>query len=178
MTKLIPLTWCQIRGLRFNRKPLLNPLNNPIYFNILSISKHSRSRAPHTPGYAAQEQVEDECHLGPLTDLYAVGALMWRVVTGSAPPRVEAHLSAPRPGRVDPLVIDADTGGGRFWFSSQPWSSSSPAKESAPPRPVSERAVGEVFRDALKGGGEGLEMAVLPTGNFQDGFAVWRGGSL
>ena len=39
---------------------------------------------------------------------------MWRVVTGSAPPRVEARLSALRPGRVDPLVIDADTGGGRF----------------------------------------------------------------
>ena len=230
MTKLTPLTWCQIRGLRFNRKPLLNPLNNPIHFNILAISKHSRSRAPHTPGYAAPEQVEDECHLGPLTDLYAVGALMWRVVTGSAPPRVEARLSALRSGRVDPLVIDADTGGGCFsagllavmreclhldeaqrpqsaeallallageeaepfppnpppprpdedegkgknkdeppplvteaafavfalglglWFSSQPWSSSSPAKESAPPRPVSERAVGEAFRDALKDG--------------------------
>ena len=27
---------------------------------------------------------------------------------------MEAHLSALRPGRVDPLVIDADTGGGRF----------------------------------------------------------------
>ena len=58
--------------------------------------------------------MEDECHLGPLTDLYAVGVLMWQVVTGSAPPRVEARLSALRSGRVDPLVIDADTGGGRF----------------------------------------------------------------
>ena len=51
----------------------------------------------------------------------------------------------------------------------RPWSSSSPAKESAPPRTVSERAVGEMFRDALKGGGEGPEMAVLPTGNFRIG---------
>ena len=31
------------------------------------------------------------------------------------------------------------------------------------------RAVGEVFRDALKGGGEGPEMMVLPTGSFQMG---------
>ena len=39
------------------------------------------------------------------------------------------------------------------------WLSSSP--------PVPKRAVGEVFRDALKGGGEGLEMVVLPTGSFR-----------
>ena len=77
-------------------------------------SKHSRSRAPHTPGYAAPEQVEDEGHLGPWTDLYAVGALMWRVASGAAPPKVEARLSALRPGRTDPLVIDEGTGGGRF----------------------------------------------------------------
>ena len=30
-------------------------------------------------------------------------------------------------------------------------------------------AVGEVFRDALKGGGEGPEMVVLPTGSFRMG---------
>ena len=77
-------------------------------------SKHSRSRAPHTPGYAAPEQVEDEGHLGPWTDVYAVGALMWRVATGSVPPKVESRLSALRPGRTDPLVIDEGTGGGRF----------------------------------------------------------------
>ena len=212
-------------------------------------SKHSKSRAPHTPGYAAPEQGEGSVHLGPWTDLYAVGALMWRVATGSVPPRVEARLSALRPGRVDPLVINADTGGGRFsadllavmreclhlgearrpqsaeallallegeglepepnpppspprpdedegksspatvafwaigalglglWLSSQPWSSSPvnpatvsvPAKEKvAPPRPVSERAVGMVFRDALKDGGQGPAM-VLPTGDFTMG---------
>ena len=34
---------------------------------------------------------------------------------------------------------------------------------------VSERAVGAVFRDALKSGGEGPEMVVLPTGRFRMG---------
>ena len=77
-------------------------------------SKHSRSRAPHTLGYAAPEQVEGSVHLGPWTDVYAVGALMWRVATGSAPPRVENRLSALARGRADPLVIDQGTGGGRF----------------------------------------------------------------
>ena len=101
-------------------------------------SKHSRSRAPHTPGYAAPEQVEDAGHLGPWTDVYAVGALMWRVATGSAPPVSPAPEAAP-------------------------------AREATPPRPVSERAVGTVFRDALKDGGEGPEMVVLTPGRFRMG---------
>ena len=71
-------------------------------------SKHSRSRAPHTPGYAAPEQGEDEGHLGPWTDVYAVGALIWRVVTGSAPPKVESRLSALRPGRPDGGAADGE----------------------------------------------------------------------
>ena len=41
--------------------------------------------------------------------------------------------------------------------------------ESAPRRRVAERAVGAVFRDALKGGGKGPEMVVLPTGRFRMG---------
>ena len=161
-------------------------------------SKHSRSRAPHTPGYAAPEQVEDECHLGPWTDLYAVGALMWRAVTGSPPPKVESRLSALRPGRTDPLVIDEGTGGGRFSAdllavmreclhldeAQRPPSAKAllallegeglePAPEPEPvPNPAittARRAVGGVFRDALSSGGEGPEMVVLPTGRFRMG---------
>ena len=47
--------------------------------------------------------------------------------------------------------------------------SSAPPKEAAPRRRVAERAVGAVFRDALKDGGEGPAMVVLPTGRFRMG---------
>ena len=219
-------------------------------------SKHSRSRAPHTPGYAAPEQVGDAGHLGPWTDMYAVGALMWRVVSGAVPPRVESRSFALVRGRADPLVIDEGAGDGRFsagllavmrkclhldegqrppsakallamlegegvepapgpepepnpppsppqpdkdkpsplvtvavcavcfgglglWGASQglfspsppvsPAPVAAPAAEPAPATPVPKRAVGAVFRDALKSGGEGPQMVVLPTGSFQMG---------
>ena len=78
-------------------------------------SKHSKSRlAPHTPGYAAPEQVEDAGDLGPWTDVYAVGALMWRVASGTVPPKVENRWSATSQGQADPLMIDEHTGAGRF----------------------------------------------------------------
>ena len=51
--------------------------------NYLSV--HSRSQAPYTPGYAAYEQVSSEGEIGPWTDIYAVGALMWRMVAGGCP---------------------------------------------------------------------------------------------
>ena len=38
------------------------------------------------------------------------------------------------------------------------------------------RAVGEVFRDTLKGGGEGPEMVVLPTGSFSMGSPLGEAG--
>ena len=215
-------------------------------------SKHSRSRAPHTPGYAAPEQVEDEGHLGPWTDVYAVGALMWRAVSGAVPPKVENRWSATSQGRADPLVIDEGAGGGRFsadllavmreclhldkghrpqsaeallamldgkgperapepnpppsppqpdkgkdkdedkgkgkdkpsplvtvavcalglglWLLFSPWRSPPPP---APER-VAGRTVGEVFRDALRSGGEGPQMVVLPMGSFRMGSSFFE----
>ena len=49
------------------------------------MSRHSRSNAPYTPGYAAPEQQTVLGRLSPATDLYAVGALLWRMVAGGAP---------------------------------------------------------------------------------------------
>ncbi len=82
---------------------------------------HSKSRtAPSTPGYAALEQVGDG-ELGPWTDVYGFGAVMWRVVAGGQPPwrplnpkRVELRAAALLAGKADPLPSATDLGAGRF----------------------------------------------------------------
>ena len=49
------------------------------------LARHSRSRAPYRPGYAAYEQVSSMGEIGPWTDLYSLGAVMWRMVAGGCP---------------------------------------------------------------------------------------------
>ena len=102
------------------------------------LSLHSRSQAPYTPGYAAYEQVSSEGDIGPWTDIYAVGALMWRMVAGGCPDDERllvpdtssetgsAGLWSPTPRsaekrayalnrrRADPMALAVDLGAGRF----------------------------------------------------------------
>ena len=102
------------------------------------LSRHSRSQAPYTPGYAAYEQVSSEGELGPWTDIYAVGALMWRMVAGGCqdderllvrdaadenggesvwnptPPPVERRAYALHRRRGDPMALAVELGAGRF----------------------------------------------------------------
>ena len=102
------------------------------------LSRHSRSRAPYTPGYAAYEQVSSEGEIGPWTDIYAVGALMWRMVAGGCPdderllvpdiadetggqsvwsptpPPVERRAYALHRRRGDPMALAVELGAGRF----------------------------------------------------------------
>ena len=102
------------------------------------LARHSRSHAPYTPGYAAYEQISSEGDIGPWTDIYAVGALMWRMVAGGCPederlfvtdgsegtggagvwnptPRAaEKRAYALHRGRSDPMVPAAELGAGRF----------------------------------------------------------------
>ena len=84
------------------------------------ISRHTKSFAPYTDGYAALEQV-GEGEIGPWTDIYGLGAVMWRIVAGGAPP-----FSPPNPlnsqkrafelmnGRADPLPTARKIGELRF----------------------------------------------------------------
>ena len=99
------------------------------------LERHSRSRAPYTPGYAAYEQISSEGDIGPWTDIYAIGALMWRMVAGGCPgdsrllitdesggervwsptPRAaEKRAYALHRGRPDPLAPATELGAGRF----------------------------------------------------------------
>ncbi len=81
---------------------------------------HSKSVAPYTEGYAALEQV-GEGELGSWTDVYAMGAVMWRVVAGGKPPwnppnpkKVELRAAAVLSDKPDPLLSAVEVGKGRF----------------------------------------------------------------
>ena len=102
------------------------------------LERHSRSQAPYTPGYAAYEQMSSEGDVGPCTDVYALGAVMWRMVAAGYPGDSRllmpngaedaggAELRSPKPrkaeergnalhrGRTDPMVSAAKLGAGRF----------------------------------------------------------------
>ena len=100
------------------------------------LSRHSRSHAPYTPGYAAYEQVSSMGGIGPWTDIYAVGALMWRMVAGGCPPddsrllvpdestgtpvwsptprAAEKRSYAVHRGQPDPMVPAVELGAGQF----------------------------------------------------------------
>ena len=52
-----------------------------------SFAEHTRSLAPYTEGYAALEQVGDG-DVGTWTDLYGLGAVLWRIVAGGVQTRL------------------------------------------------------------------------------------------
>ena len=84
-------------------------------------AKYSKSQAPYTEGYAALEQVADTGKLGPWTDMYGAGAVMWRMVAGGNRPwepphpvRVELRSHAVVDNTGDPMPPARDLGKGRF----------------------------------------------------------------
>ena len=85
-----------------------------------AVAEHSRSLAPYTEGYAALEQVADG-QLGPWTDVYGFGAVLWRMVAGGNPPwnppnpvKVESRANVRVREVGDPLPTATELGAGRF----------------------------------------------------------------
>ena len=85
-----------------------------------AVAEHSRSLAPYTEGYAALEQVADG-RLGPWTDSFGYGAVLWRMVAGGNRPweppnpvKVESRANARVREAEDPLPTAKELGAGRF----------------------------------------------------------------
>ena len=83
-------------------------------------AQHSKSLAPFSPGYAAIEQVA-EGRLGAWTDMYGIGAVMWRMVAGGNRPyeplhpvRVERRAHTRFRGDPDPMPSAQTLGKARF----------------------------------------------------------------
>lgn len=64
----------------------------------------------HTPGYAPPEQILDEGDLGPWTDIYAVGAMLWSMVTEEKVHKIEANTRYLKinAGETDPVISMLD----------------------------------------------------------------------
>ena len=77
-------------------------------------SQHSKSAWAYTEGYAPIEQVEEAGKLGPWTDIYAIGATMWRIIAAANPPKVESRLAALLRDGPDPLTPAVEVGKGQF----------------------------------------------------------------
>jgi formylglycine-generating enzyme required for sulfatase activity/serine/threonine protein kinase len=70
-----------------------------------ALGEHSRSlTAVLSPGYAPFEQYSIRSNQGPWTDLYAVGATLYRCIRGEAPPESSERMIMLRDGEADPLI--------------------------------------------------------------------------
>ena len=84
-------------------------------------AQHTKSYAPQTKGYSAIEQVEEDGELGPWTDLYGLGAVLWRIVAGGHRPQerlvpvdAQSRMLAIHRGQDDPQPLARELGAGRF----------------------------------------------------------------
>ncbi|MEP4889049.1 MAG: serine/threonine-protein kinase [Aliiglaciecola sp.] len=58
----------------------------------------------HTPGYAPLEQLGSEGELGPWTDIYAVGAMIWKIIMNTNPPAAQDRVLSVMQGKEDPAL--------------------------------------------------------------------------
>lgn len=67
-----------------------------------------------TPGYGPFEQYNTRGKQGPWTDLYAIGATMYRCVTNKMPPDAPDRIAALQENEPDPILPAIEAGQGRY----------------------------------------------------------------
>lgn len=66
------------------------------------------------PGYSPVEQYQSDGETGPWTDLYALGATMYRCLSGATPVDATRRVTAIAQDKEDPLVPALELGGGDY----------------------------------------------------------------
>jgi serine/threonine protein kinase len=97
--------------LRTNGTPLLIDFGS----SRQALGEHSKSLSVVlTEGYAAKEQYSKRGNQGAWTDIYAVGATLWRSISGEDPEPAPDRGEARDSGHPDPLRPAVETGRGRY----------------------------------------------------------------
>ena len=80
-----------------------------------ALGEHSRSMTGVvTAGYAPFEQYSTRGRQGPWTDLYAIGATLYRCIAGQSPIESSERMAALTEGEPDPLIAALEVGRGKY----------------------------------------------------------------
>ena len=78
----------------------------------LALSQHTRGlTAIVSEGYAPFEQYQNDGNQGPWSDIYALGATLYRCITGRRPAEATARIAAAVKGSPDPLIPTGELAG-------------------------------------------------------------------
>jgi TPR repeat protein len=81
----------------------------------MALSGHTRTlTAVLSPGYAPFEQYHADGVQGPWTDLYALGATLYRCIVGVTPPEAALRVNARARNKPDPLLKVTEAAGRRY----------------------------------------------------------------
>lgn len=117
-----------------------------------------------TPNYSPFEQYVNEGKQGPTTDIYAIGATLYKCITGVAPVDAITRIAAINEGNLDPLVPAIERGRGGYseaFLMTVDWMLQPYPKD----RPQSAQAViDDLAAATITGLGEKAHMSLFPKG--------------